>query len=183
MFTPVQINHTKNVIQAQIHNEQPIRDTHTTVILGYLKTPKPHYPLHCRKTWVDCGAESGCITLPDQPMSHEEKASKPITAAICHRSRSVNCKLLLSWAALLKHYSMLSTHLTHTETLYKRSFEVVQDKENSKQKKKPWQINFKCFIIMQHSYLILRKIAKTCILIHKKANRYILKKPKTTFTQ
>lgn len=31
---------------------------------------------------------------------------------------------------------MLSTHLTHTETLYKRSFEVVQDKENSKQKKK-----------------------------------------------
>lgn len=142
MFTALQINFTKNVIQAEIDNHQPITNSY-----NYDSGPPKNI-----KTPLSSSLQNNMsglwswIRLHHTAWSANESWSDGLSANhSCYLPPLPICKLqaviVMSSTSKTLQYVM-STHLTHTETLYKRDFEVLQDKETFKQKT-PWQINVK----------------------------------------
>lgn len=128
VFTSVQINLTKNVIQAEIYNDQPIRDSHNydfgppkntktppssslqNNMSGLWSWIRPHHTAwSANESWSDGLSANHSCCMPPFP--------------IC----KLQAVIVMSSTSKTLQYVM-STHLTHTETLYKRDFEVLQDK-------------------------------------------------------
>lgn len=123
MFTPIQINCIKNVIQAEIPNQQPIRDLHTSVILGIQKKKKKPQQI----STIFIAQQHEWIVELNQAASHSLSANESRSEGLsanhsCYLPPSPICKpqavIVMSSTSKTLQYVM-STHLTHTETLYK----------------------------------------------------------------
>lgn len=120
-----QINYTTNVIQAEIHNEPPTRDLHTSEIFGWPKNTKTPASTSLQKYMS--GLRSW-IRSHHTAWSANESWSEDLSANhSCYLPPFPICKLqaviVMSSTSKTLQYVM-STHLTHTETLYMRGFET-----------------------------------------------------------